>query len=278
MSELARLSLNKPVRIKIDDLGASSATLTQEFLRVRATEETEDNLKTREATLIAICRSTFHSRTIVFTRSKQSAHRLKILFGLMGLSADELHGDLSQEQRLQSLQRFKDGQTNYLLATDLASRGLDIKGVDYVINFQLPNSVDIYLHRVGRTARAGKTGRSLTLVGELDRKMVKQILKKASPDSIKQRKLEPEVVKTVALELAELEDDIKLVQEEEKEEKLLRRTEMELTKGQNMIQHAAEIHARPASTWFQSEKDKKQAKRESRYHSSHYTELHQLSA
>ena len=146
------LSLDKPVRVKIDDIGASSATLTQEFLRVR-TGSKADSIA-REATLVSICRRTFRGRTIVFFRSKLSAHKMKVIFGLCGMRAGELHGDLTQEQRLTALQRFREGKVDYLLATDLASRGLDIKGIEYVINYEMPATVEIYLHRVGRTARA----------------------------------------------------------------------------------------------------------------------------
>lgn len=217
VSELARISLNKPVRIKIDDLAASSATLTQEFLRVRA--GSKQDLVAREATLVAVCRRTFQARCIIFFRSKQTAHRMKVVFGLCGLRADELHGDLTQEQRLTALQRFKEGQVDYLLATDLASRGLDIKGVEVVLNFEMPNSVEIYLHRVGRTARAGRDGRALTLVGESDRKMVKQAIKKAPSDSIKQRKLEPEIVSQTVEELNGLKEEVEAVLAEEKEER-----------------------------------------------------------
>jgi ATP-dependent RNA helicase DDX27 len=154
VNELARLSLHKPVRIKVDEAGMAARGLMQEFLRVR-----KEGPRGREAVLVAICRRTFRGKTIVFFRSKQSAHRLKIIFGLCGLKAEELHGDLTQEQRLQALQKFKEGKTDYLLATDLASRGLDIKGIEQVLNYEMPNSFDIYLHRVGRTARAGKKGR-----------------------------------------------------------------------------------------------------------------------
>lgn len=220
VNELARLSLNKPVRIKIDDLEASSSTLTQEFLRVRA--GSKQDLVAREATLVAVCRRTFQARTIIFFRSKQTAHRMKVVFGLCGMRADELHGDLTQEQRLTALQRFREGQVDYLLATDLASRGLDIKGVETVLNFEMPNSIEIYLHRVGRTARAGKSGRALTLVGEVDRKLVKQAIKKAPADSIKQRKLEAEIVSKTVEELVGMKDEVEEVLKEEQEEKEVR--------------------------------------------------------
>lgn len=117
----------------------------------------------REALLIALCTRSFATgRTIIFFRSKAQAHRMKILFTLFGQGlerSDELHGDLTQEQRLRALKRFREGEIGFLLATDLASRGLDIKGIENVINYEMPKSIEIYLHRVGRTARAGRKGR-----------------------------------------------------------------------------------------------------------------------
>ena len=96
---------------------------------------------------------------IVFVRAKKSTHRLRVLFGLAGLNAVELHGDLSQRERLESLDRFRNGQADYLLATDVAARGLDIPGIETVINMNMPANFKSYLHRVGRTARAGRHGR-----------------------------------------------------------------------------------------------------------------------
>jgi ATP-dependent RNA helicase DDX27 len=113
---LARLSLQKPVRIAIDAVHTTSTNLKQEFVKVK-----QDTL--REPMLIALCRRSFASqgKTIVFFRSKLGAHRMRVLFGLMGLRAEELHGDLTQEMRLTSLKKFRDGEVGFLLATDLAS-------------------------------------------------------------------------------------------------------------------------------------------------------------
>ncbi|GAA98214.1 uncharacterized protein L969DRAFT_22594 [Mixia osmundae IAM 14324] len=255
VNELARLSLDKPVRIKIDETGTTVESLMQEFLRIR-----KDTPASREAALLAICQRTFRGQTIIFFRSKQAAHRARILLGLCGLAAEELHGDLSQEQRLQSLQNFKEGTATHLCATDLASRGLDIKGVQSVINFEMPGSFDIYLHRVGRTARAGNAGRALTLVGDSDRKMVKQATKAAPADRFKQRVLPPEVIKEATDRVTELQAEINTVMQEEREEKEIRRAEMEAKKGQNLIEYKQEIAGRPRRTWFQSEGDKKKAK------------------
>ncbi|GAA6035936.1 hypothetical protein JCM8097_005174 [Rhodosporidiobolus ruineniae] len=271
VSQLTRLSMNKPVRVKIDEMGAAAKGLEQEFLRVRGDKPGESiefsgrsGERHREALLISLCTRSFSTgRTIIFFRSKAQAHRTKILFSLFGQGlekSDELHGDLTQEQRLGSLRRFREGEARFLLATDLASRGLDIKGIENVINYEMPRSLEIYLHRVGRTARAGKKGRALTLVGESDRKLVKLAMKHAPPESIKQRTVPADVVAAVGKQLRALEGEVKAVVQEEREEKEIRRGNMELQKAQNMLEHEAEIKARPARTWFQSTSEKNAAR------------------
>ncbi|SCV68087.1 BQ2448_208 [Microbotryum intermedium] len=271
IAQLTRLSMSKPVRVKVDQMGATAQGLVQEFLRVRGDrpgEAIERGFRTgersREALLVTLCTRSFGTgRTIIFFRSKAQAHRMKIVFSLFGRGlqkADELHGDLTQEQRLTSLKRFREGESSFLLATDLASRGLDIKGIDNVINYEMPRSIEIYLHRVGRTARAGQQGRALTLVGEADRKLVKLAVKHAPPKSIQQRTVSVEAYLDVLAQLQDLESEVKAVQREETEEIEMRKGEMELFKGQNLIEHEREIHARPARTWFQTTQQKNIAK------------------
>ena len=189
---------------------------------------------------------------------------MKILFGLMGLSAAELHGNLTQEQRLEALERFRDNQVDFLLATDLAARGLDIKGIETVINYNMPTQFAQYLHRVGRTARAGRNGRSVTLVGESDRKMLKMAIKSAQGSQVKNRVVPHELVARYKTKIEGLADQIKEVLAEEKEEKAIRNAEMQLKKSENMLLHGDEIYARPARTWFQTETEKKKAQKTSK--------------
>ncbi|KAH8988941.1 DEAD-domain-containing protein [Lactarius akahatsu] len=256
VDELIKMSLNKPVRLFVDPKRSVARGLVQEFVRVRAGREAD-----RSALLVALCTRTFKSGVLVFLRSKKLAHQMRVVFGLLGMSCEELHGDLTQEQRLRALQLFRDGQVNYLMATDLASRGLDIKGIETVINYDMPSQLSQYLHRVGRTARAGRKGRSVTLVGESDRKVLKAAIKRAAgEDQVRHRTVPSEIVARWSKKLESLKGEIAGVLTEEKEEKQLRQAEMEVTKGQNILEHEAEIYSKPARTWFQTGKDKQQSK------------------
>jgi len=124
----------------------------------------------------------------------------------------------------------------------------------------MPGQLAQYLHRVGRTARAGEKGRSVTPVGESDRKMLKAAIKHGSgEDKVRHRVVPPEAVSKWAEKLNSMKDEISEILQEEKEEKHIRQAEMELKKGQNMIEHEEEIYSRPARTWFQSGQEKLKA-------------------
>ena len=169
-------------------------------------------------------------------------------------------------QRISSVEAFRDGKASFLLATDLASRGLDIKGVETVINYEAPQSHEIYLHRVGRTARAGRTGRACTIAAEPDRKVVKAAVKAGRSQGAKivSRAVDAAVADDWAAKVEEMEDEIEEVLKEEKEEKQLAQADMQVRKAGNIMDHEQEIMARPKRTWFESEKDKRSAKKAGR--------------
>ncbi|KAF2466455.1 DEAD-domain-containing protein [Lindgomyces ingoldianus] len=250
---LIRVGMNRPVRLMVDAKKKTVAGLVQEFVRLRPGKEDK-----RQAYLMYMCASVYTDRVIVFFRQKKEAHRVRVLFGLCGLKASELHGNMSQEQRIQSVESFRSGKTSYLLATDVASRGLDIKNVSTVLNYEAPQSHEIYLHRVGRTARAGRTGRSCTIAAEPDRKVVKAAVKAARAQGAKvvSRQVPAEEVEKWIEKLRKLEDEIDEVLKEEKEERALSITERDLKRGENLIRHEDEIKSRPRRTWFESEKEK----------------------
>jgi len=144
----------------------------------------------REAVLCSLVVRTFHSKTMVFVPTKKTAHRLHIILGLMGIRIGELHGDLTQIQRLDALKKFQSSESDVLIVTDVAARGLDIPGVQSVVNFTMPPTLEQYIHRCGRTARAGRSGVAVSLVGEQDRKLMKQVAKSAT-NAVKARIIPP---------------------------------------------------------------------------------------
>ncbi|KAI9758695.1 MAG: nucleolar DEAD-box protein required for synthesis of 60S ribosomal subunit [Candelina submexicana] len=261
VDKLIRVGLNRPVRILVDAMKQTVGTLVQEFLRLRPGREDK-----RLGYLMYLCETIYTNRVIIFFRQKREAHKVRIVFGLCGFKAAELHGSMSQEQRIKSVEAFRDGQVFFLLATDLASRGLDIKGVETVINYEAPQSHEIYLHRVGRTARAGRTGRACTIAAEPDRKVVKAAVKsgRAQGAKIVSRTVEPADADRWAKKIEDMKEEIEDIMREEKEEKQLSQAEMQVRKGENIMTHEDEIMARPKRTWFESEKEKRAAKNSGR--------------
>jgi ATP-dependent RNA helicase RhlE len=117
--------------------------------------------KTRE--LVSILYGAEMKRTLVFTRTKHRADRLTKALVRDGIEAAAIHGNKSQGARQAALGKFKSGDLEVLVATDIAARGIDVDGVSHVINFDLPNEPESYVHRIGRTARAGASGVAISL-------------------------------------------------------------------------------------------------------------------
>ncbi|KAJ1929034.1 nucleolar DEAD-box protein required for synthesis of 60S ribosomal subunit [Tieghemiomyces parasiticus] len=248
VNDLIRLSLQRPVRIQVDSAKQAARNLVQEFIRVRAHREAD-----RPAILLALCKRTYQRKCIVFFRSKRAVREMRILLGLCGLNAVELHGNLSQEQRMRSLELFRDGEADFLMATDVAARGLDIKGVETVINFNMPHNFAQYLHRVGRTARAGTEGRSVTLAGEADRKMLRLALKSSTgPNQVRNRVIPPARIERYRQRIEKLLPQVEELLEEDQTDRMVAKAEMMVAKAANLIEHEAEIKARPRKTWFQT--------------------------
>ena len=114
-------------------------------------------------------------RVIVFTRTKHGANRVAETLEKTGFTAEAIHGNKSQNARQRALARFKSGEAPILVATDIAARGIDVDDISHVINFELPNEPESYVHRIGRTARAGASGVAISLVDGEERGLLKQI-------------------------------------------------------------------------------------------------------
>ena len=258
--KLVALSLRQPVRLAADAAAQVPRQLCQQIVRLKGQAQAEQ----KEACLMALCSRSFGGgKTIIFFKTKQRAHRSKILFGLSGLpAAAELHGDMTQAARLDSLERFRQGQVAFLLATDVAARGLDISGVQVIVNYDSPKTIETYLHRIGRTARAGAEGQSVTFIEDADRHLLKDVVKKTGVQ-MQQRVIPPASIQQWQQKIEASHGDIWRVLKEEREEKELRKAEMEVSKMQNVLEHEDEIKARPAKTWFQSERQKQAIKKQS---------------
>lgn len=116
-------------------------------------------------------------RSVVFTRTKHGANRLCQRLGRFGIKAEPIHGNRSQGQREKTLAAFRNGSLSVLVATDIAARGIDIDDVSHVFNYELPNVPEVYIHRIGRTARAGKDGHAVAFCDDAERQLLRGIEK-----------------------------------------------------------------------------------------------------
>jgi ATP-dependent RNA helicase RhlE len=114
-------------------------------------------------------------RVLLFTRTKRGADRLCRQLGQAGIPADALHGNKAQNARVRALDAFRNGSVRVLVATDIAARGIDVPGISHVINYELPNEPESYVHRIGRTARAGAGGAALSFCDQSERPYLRAI-------------------------------------------------------------------------------------------------------
>ncbi|XP_006618560.1 probable ATP-dependent RNA helicase DDX27 [Apis dorsata] len=252
VKDLAAVSLNKPVKVFIDSNQDVAFNLRQEFIRIRKEREGD-----REAILAALICRTFHDHVMIFVQTKKQAHRLHILLGLLGIKVGELHGNLTQPQRLENLTKFKNEEIDILLATDVAARGLDISGVKTVINFVMPATMQHYIHRVGRTARAGRVGVSVSLAGEQERSLVKEIIKNAK-NPVKNRIIPSDIIDKYYKKLQSLEPDVEKILEEERNERELAKIENQANRAEKLLKN--ESNKSIQRTWFQTQKERKEEK------------------
>ena len=153
MSEIAESYLDRPIRIEVSPPGKAADKVTQEVHFIAKAEKT--------GLLIELLEQHKGERTLVFGRTKHGSEKLMKTLVKAGFEAASIHGNKSQGQRDRALAGFKSGDITVLVATDVAARGLDIPDVQYVYNYDLPNVPDQYVHRIGRTARAGKDGKAV---------------------------------------------------------------------------------------------------------------------
>jgi ATP-dependent RNA helicase RhlE len=169
-TEIGRLAgelLNDPVKVSVAPVATTAERVDQRLIFVQPEHKRE--------LLAELFADSKLSRTIVFTRTKRGADRVAKHLEGAGVPAQSIHGDKSQGQRERALAAFKAGQCRALVATDIAARGIDIDAVSHVVNFELPNVPEAYVHRIGRTARAGASGQAISLCADDERPLLKDI-------------------------------------------------------------------------------------------------------
>ncbi len=182
IASLAQQMLRDPVQVSVTPMATTADRVEQKVIFVETAR--------KRALLANILRNAQMSRVLVFTRTKHGADRVTQHLEAMGQPAAAIHGDKSQPQRERALAAFKAGRISILVATDIAARGIDVDGVTHVVNFDLPNVPEAYVHRIGRTARAGHTGIAISFCDSSERphlrgieKLIKARLQVEEPDA-----------------------------------------------------------------------------------------------
>ncbi|VDN02754.1 unnamed protein product [Thelazia callipaeda] len=235
VEELAAVSLKNPVKLFINSNNETALNLRQEFIRIRENHELD-----RECIVASLVTRNFPDHTIIFVKTKKTCQRLHIVLGLMGIKVGQLHGGLTQRQRIETLHRFKKADLDVLVSTDLAARGLDVEGIKTVINMNMPVTLKQYVHRVGRTARAGRVGRSISLVGEDERKLLKEIIASNKGSALKQRLISADVIEAYKNRIDSLKESIERIREEEETERAMRLAGEEIQRSEAKLEGKVE--------------------------------------
>ncbi|HJU55616.1 MAG TPA: DEAD/DEAH box helicase [Pyrinomonadaceae bacterium] len=160
IEQLARTTMKEPKLIEVSRRGTAATTVEQKAYPVA--------LESKTALLLDLLERERFERVLVFTRTRRGAERLSHILQAREHKVNRIHADRTQPQREAALRGFKDGRHRVLVATDIAARGIDVDSVSHVINYDVPSAPEDYVHRIGRTGRAGNVGQAITLVSPVD--------------------------------------------------------------------------------------------------------------
>ncbi|HEY6565129.1 MAG TPA: DEAD/DEAH box helicase, partial [Pirellulaceae bacterium] len=167
MSRLAASILRQPVKITIEPVRQTTELVEQQLYFVPK--------QAKMAVLMSVLEEQRSERSLVFTRTKHGADRLAKCLVKAGIATAAMHGNKNQNQRTRILEAFRSGTVPILIATDVAARGIDVEAISHVVNFDLPQEPETYIHRIGRTGRAGATGIAITLCDQDERGLLRDI-------------------------------------------------------------------------------------------------------
>lgn len=156
IKRVAQKYLDNPIHVQVESKGLNASHITQYWM--------ECEFRQKDETLARILKTEERDATLVFARTRASCAEVSEKLSGKGFSVDALHGDMSQSARESVLARFRSGRVRVVVATDVAARGLDVNNITHVINYDMPENSETYVHRVGRTARAGRAGEAITFV------------------------------------------------------------------------------------------------------------------
>lgn len=174
---IASSHMKLPVRVEIAPPGTTVGSVTQELFIVS---------REQKVSLLRKLLETYRGSTLVFTRTKHGAKKVTQQIRALNINAAEIHSNRSLNQRREALDGFKSGRYRVLVATDIASRGIDVMGIELVLNFDLPSTSDDYVHRIGRTARMGRGGHAITFAApgeEREIRAIERLIRKPIPSS-----------------------------------------------------------------------------------------------
>ena len=205
IEKLAKKFLNNPKRIEVSRAATTNKDITAFKIPVKSRQKRE--------TLRWLLRNDHVETAIIFANRKTTVRELNKSLQQHGFASSEIHGDMDQSSRIKELDRFKAGEVNILVASDVAARGLDIKGVSHIFNFDTPWHPDDYVHRIGRTGRAGAKGRAFTFVSEDDAEAIQNV------EKLTENEIPVFGKKDVRVDLVESPKELRQSEEPQREEK-----------------------------------------------------------
>lgn len=169
IDKLSKSILSHPVKVEVTPVSSAVDTIDQRLYFVEKAQKSE--------LLYNVLEKEQDKSVLVFSRTKHGADKIARVLNKKGIGCEAIHGNKSQGARQRALTNFKSGKTRVIIATDIAARGIDIANLEMVINYDLPDVAETYVHRIGRTGRAGKSGTALSFCSQEEHTMVKDIQK-----------------------------------------------------------------------------------------------------